>query len=185
MYRDLLKDLSKKSDEVIEKLITELKNIHTGRANASLVENVKVSYYGQQTAIKQMANITIPDSNMITITPWDMNGLGDIELAIRNSNLGLNPINDGKTIRIVLPPLTEERRNEFVKFVEKLSEEAKVLIRTARADIWNEVKKMEKNNELTEDDRYKAEEEINKIVKQYNDKIDKLAEEKSQELLKV
>jgi len=185
MYQELIKDLKTKADEVMGKLNDEFRNIHTGRANASLVENIIISYYGQNTPLKQMANINIPESNMIVISPWDVGSLGDIENSIRNSDLKLNPVNDGKNIRIVLPPLTEERRNELIKLVGKLGEEARVVIRTLRQEIWNEVKKMESGGDLTEDDRYSAEEELNKIVKEYNDKIEKSSYLKGEELKKI
>ena len=133
----------------------------------TVVENIMVNYYGQNSSLKQLASINVPEANMIVINPWDINSLGDIENAIRNSELGLSPVNDGKSIRINLPPLTEERRNEFAKLVGKLSEEARVVVRNLRAEVWNEVKKMEKDGNLTEDDRYTAEDELNKLVKEY------------------
>jgi ribosome recycling factor len=185
MYNQNIKDMKNKSDEVIEKLKDELKNIHTGRASSALVENIDVVYYGQKSVLKQMASITVPQSNQIVITPWDNNSLGDIENSIRNSDLGFNPINDGKNIRINLPPLTEERRNEFATLVTKMSEEARIAIRNLREEVWKEVKNMEKNGDLTEDDRYQAEEEINKIVKDYNNDIEKITDRKISDLKTV
>lgn len=185
MYQNLIKDLKVKLDEVVSKLSEEFKNIHTGRASASLVENINAMYYGQKTPIKQMANISIPDANLIVITPYDVSGLGDIELAIRNSELKLNPVNDGKSVRITLPPLTEERRVEFVRLAEKMAEECRVVARNLRQDVWNQVKKLEKDGDLTEDDRYTAEEDLNKIIKEYNDKIEKMTDEKVANLKKV
>lgn len=185
MYQTLLKDMEKKVDEVIGKLKDEFKNIHTGRANSALVENIIVSYYGTNSPIKQLASINIPESNLIAITPWDLNSLGDIENAIRNSETGFNPVNDGKSLRIALPPLTEERRNELAKLISSLSEEAKVIVRNLRQDVWNSVKEDEKKGELTEDDRYDAEEELNKLVKKYNEEIEKLSLQKEQEIKKV
>ncbi len=185
MYNDMLKDMKSKSDEVIESLKEEYKNIHTGRASSALVENVSVNYYGQKQALKQMASITVPESNQILVTPWDVNSLGDIENAIRNSDLGFNPVNDGKNVRISLPPLTEERRNEFASLVTKLSEEARVAVRNLREDVWKTVKKMEKDGDLTEDDKYNSEEELNKVVKAYNDQIEELSDKKEKELKTV
>lgn len=181
----MLKDMKSKSDEVIESLKEEYKNIHTGRASSALVENVSVNYYGQKQALKQMASITVPESNQILVTPWDVNSLGDIENAIRNSDLGFNPVNDGKNVRISLPPLTEERRNEFASLVTKLSEEARVAVRNLREDVWKTVKKMEKDGDLTEDDKYNSEEELNKVVKAYNDQIEELSDKKEKELKTV
>lgn len=185
MYNNLIKDLKIKADEVLDKLQGEFKNIHTGRANSALVENIDVSYYGQKSSLKQMASITIPEASQILITPWDVNSLGDIENAIRNSQLGFNPVNDGKNVRITLPPLTEERREEFANLITKLAEEARIIVRTLREDVWKEVKKMQQNSELTEDDKYKAEEELNKIVKDYNDKIEEMSDKKIIELKKI
>lgn len=185
MYKEKLKDLKVKSDEVIEKIGSEFKNIHTGRASGTLVENIMVDYYGQRTPVKQMAQVTTPDSNNILITPWDANNLGDIENAIRNSDIGVNPVNDGKSVRVTLPPLTEERRKEYADLASKMAEEGRVAVRNLRSDVWNEVKKMEKDGDLTEDDRYDAEEELNKVVKEYNDKIESMLEEKKNDLMKV
>lgn len=185
MYKDMLKDMKKKSDEVLERLGEEFRNIHTGRANSALVESISVNYYGQKQPLKQMANITVPEANQILITPWDTNSLGDIENAVRNSDLGFNPVNDGKNIRITLPPLTEERRNEFATLITKLSEEGRVAVRNLREDVWKEVNKMEKGGDLTEDDKYKAEEELNKVVKDYNDKIEEMSSRKEKELKTV
>jgi len=185
MYQTSLKNMEQKIEEVINKLKNEFRNIHTGRANSALVENIIVSYYGTNSPIKQLASINIPESNLIAITPWDINSLGDIENAIRNSDTGFNPVNDGKSLRIALPALTEERRNELAKLISNLSEEAKVVVRTLRQEVWNSVKDDEKKGELTEDDRYDAEEELNKLVKKYNEKIEELSEKKEQEIKKV
>lgn len=185
MYKNLVKDLKNKADEVMGKLKEEFQNIHTGRASSALVENIEASYYGQKQVLKQMASITIPEANQILISPWDVNSLGDIENAIRNSELGFNPINNGKNIRISLPPLTQERREEFATLIIKLSEEAKVAIRNLREEVWKEVKKMEKSSELTEDDRYRAEDELNNIIKKYNDQIEEMSDKKKKDLKTV
>ncbi len=185
MYDKLIKDLNTKTAEVLQKLRDEYKNIHTGRANSTLVENIIVSYYGQNTPVKQLAAINIPDANMIVMTPWDTNCLSDLENAIRNSDLGLSPVNDGKSVRVTLPPLTEERRNDMIKMVNKLSEEAKVVVRNLRQDVWNEIKKMEKDGNLTEDDRYIAEKELNELIKKYNEEVDKISQEKEKDLKQI
>ena len=185
MYKDLLKDMRVKADEVLEKLKEEFKNIHTGRANSALVENIVVSYYGQNSPLKQMATINVPEANQIVVTPWDVNSLGDIENAIRNSQLGFSPVNDGKSVRVTLPPLTEERRNEFAALISKLAEEGRIAVRTLREDVWKNVKKMEKDGDLTEDDRYSAEEELNKVTKEYNNKIEEMSDKKASELKQV
>ena len=160
MYQEAIRKIKPQMQEVLKKLEEEFRNIRTGRANTSIVENIKVNYYGTQTPLKQMASLTTPDANSILISPWDQNALGDIETSIRASELGFNPINDGRNIRIVLPPLTEERRKEMSKMVEDMAEEARVGLRNIRQIVWNDIKKMEKDKKITEDDRYSAEDEL-------------------------
>ncbi len=185
MYRNAFKELKPKIDEVLLKLADEFKQVRTGKASSSLVEGVLVDYYGTKTPLKQMAQINTPDAGHIVIVPWDKNSLSDIELAVRNSNLGLSPVNDGKSVRIGLPPMTEERRNELVKFIKNLSEEARVIARNLRADTWNKVKQMQQNSEITEDDKYRAEEELNKIIDDANRKIEELFDKKKDEIMSI
>lgn len=185
MYDKLIRDLRPKTNEVLEKLVEEYQKLRTGKANTALVEGVKVSYYGTETPLKQMAQITTPDAAHIVITPWDKNSLSDIELGIRNSGLNLSPVNDGKSIRINLPPMTEERRQELVKHVKSLAEEAKVVVRNLRQEVWNQVKDLEKKSEITEDDRYRAEEDLNKLVDDLNRRIDEQLDEKKEEIIKI
>lgn len=185
MYEKVINSAKPKMQEIVNKLVTEFKNIRTGKASTSLVENLQVSYYGTQTPLKQMASLTTPDSNSILITPFDQNSLGDIEIAIRNSSLGLNPVNDGKNVRIVLPPLTEERRKEMVKMLGEIDEDARIALRNIRQDVWNDIKKLEKDGQITEDDRYDAESDLNKMIEEFNKKIKDLTDEKEEELMKV
>lgn len=185
MYQTLIRELKKKMDEVLEKLQDEFKKIHTGRANATLVEEIKVSYYGNETPLKQMANISTPDANLIVIQPWDTNSLGDIENAIRNSEIKVNPVNDGKVVRISLPPLNEERRNELVKLIKNMSEEARVMLRNLRGEVWDQVRDLEKEGKVTEDDKYTAEKELNKEIEEYNKKIEEAVERKEVDLKKI
>lgn len=172
-------------EEVIDKFQEELKTLRIGRANPFLLENLLVSYYGTQTPLRQMASITLPDSGSILITPWDKNSLGDIELTIRNSDLGLSPINDGRAIRIVFPPLTQERRDEMIKLVSRLAEEARVGLRQLRQEAWIKIKNLEKEKKITEDDRYQAEEELNRLIEEFNNKISESVERKKEELREV
>lgn len=185
MYQTLIRELKKKMDEVLEKLQDEFKKIHTGRANSTLVEEIRVSYYGTQTPLKQMANISIPDPNLIVVQPWDVNSLGDIENAIRDSEIKVNPVNDGKVIRVSLPPLTEERRDELVKLMKNMSEEARVTLRNLRGEVWDQIRELEKDGEVTEDDKYKAEKELNKIIEEYNKKIEEVVGKKEADLKKI
>lgn len=185
MIDPIINEIRPKMQEVLVEFQDGLTNLRTGRANAGLVEGVKVSYYGTETPLKQMATLTTPDASTISITPWDQNSLGDIENAIRNSDLGLNPVNDGKNVKINLPPLTEERRNEIVKLAFKLAEEARIALRTLRQEAWDKIKSLEKNSQITEDDRYVGESRLNKLIEEFNKKIQELAEKKEEELKKI
>lgn len=185
MYQSLIRNLRPKMDEVIEKLSENFRSLRTGQANSALVENILVDYYGTKAPLKQMANISIPDPATIAIQPWDVNSLGDIEMALRNSEIGLNPSSDGRVIRLSLPPMTAERREELVKMLHKTAEECRVAIRSLRENTWKEVKNLESQKQITEDDRYSAEKELNKIIDDYNLKINKLLEDKEKEVRTV
>ncbi|MCX6809892.1 MAG: ribosome recycling factor [Candidatus Berkelbacteria bacterium] len=182
MYQNEIKNLKVKFDQVIEKLKEDFVSIRTGRASTGLVENIMVSYYGTITPLKQMASLTTPDAAQIVVIPWDKNSIGDIELAIRNSDLGLSPVNDGKSVRIILPQMTQERREELTKNISRKSEEARVALRNVRGDAWDKIKKMEKDGLITEDDRYSAEEELNKVIDEHNKKIGEILEAKEKEI---
>lgn len=181
----LIDGASVKMDEAIGHFGEELKSINTGRASALLVEGVVVSYYGTPTPLKQVAAIATPDAHQIVITPWDRSVLADIELAIRNSDLNLSPTNDGKSVRLNLPPMTEERRQDLSKMVSKLSEEAKVALRNIRGEAWEKVQKAEKSSELTEDDRDSAKKDLNDLINKKNDIIDSISKEKQSEIMRV
>ncbi|EKD56691.1 MAG: hypothetical protein ACD_58C00120G0014 [uncultured bacterium] len=185
MYQSIISGIKPKMQLVIDKMLGEFKNLRIGKANSSLVDDIKVEYYGTLTPIRQMATISIPDAKTISIQPWDRNNLGDIELAVRNAGLGLNPVNNGSSVVINLPPLTEERRQELVKHIKVVAEEARVMLRNVRQDSWNQIKALEKDSKLTEDDRYRAEEELNKIIDDFNRKIEEETDKKSAELMKV
>jgi ribosome recycling factor len=169
-------------DEVVEHVKQEMAGIRTGRANASLVDTILVQYYGSTMPLKQMASITVPEPTTIVIMPWDRQSIGDIEQAIRNSDLGLSPVNEGSQIRLVLPPLTEERRTQLIKLVHQKAEAGKVALRNVRKDIWEDVQKQVKSGELTEDDRYRYEEDLNKTIDHFNKEIETLINDKEKEL---
>ncbi|HDL10100.1 MAG TPA: ribosome recycling factor [Candidatus Omnitrophica bacterium] len=181
--QEIIKSAKTRMGKSIQALETEFATIRTSRATPALVENIKVEYYGAQVPLKQIASITIPEARMIVIQPWDPNALSEIEKAILKSELGVTPNNDGKIIRIILPPLTEERRQELVKLVKKLAEEAKIAIRNIRRDANEEVRKLEKDSEITEDDRYRTEEEIQKLTDEFIEKVEKVLEIKEKEIL--
>jgi ribosome recycling factor len=171
--------------KAIDTLRNEFATIRTSRATPGLVENIKVEYYETHVPIKQIASITIPEARMIVIQPWDLTSLDGIEKALLKSELGITPSNDGKIIRIVLPQLTEERRQELIKLVKHMAEESKVAIRNIRRDANEEIRKLEKDKQITEDERYKGEEEIQKLTDEHIEKIDDLLKIKEEEILEV
>ena len=175
--------------ERMEKSISSLKyeynSIRAGRANAAILDKVLVDYYGTQTPINQMAAISVPEARILAIQPWDATALGLIEKAILASDIGINPSNDGHTIRLVFPALTEERRKQLSKDVSKIAEDSKVAVRQIRRDSIEKVKTMKKNSEITEDDQKKAEEKLQKITDEFVKKIDEICAAKSAEILEI
>ncbi|HIK38518.1 MAG: ribosome recycling factor [Geminocystis sp.] len=169
----------------VEKTQQDLNTIRTGRANASLLDRIMVDYYGTETPLKALASITTPDATTLLIQPFDKNSLPQIEKAITMSDLGLTPNNDGQVIRLNIPPLTTERRKEFVKIAAKYAEEGRVAIRNIRRDAIDKVRKQEKNGEISEDESRALQEEIQKITDKYIAKIDELLKQKEKELTTV
>ncbi|NLN65535.1 MAG: ribosome recycling factor [Clostridiaceae bacterium] len=178
-------NVTEKMDKTINVLKDELANIRAGRANPHLLDKLTVEYYGAATPVTQVANISIPEARQIVIQPWDAKLLSAIEKAIHASNMGLNPNNDGKVIRLVFPPLTEERRVELTKLVKKDGENAKIAIRQIRRDALENYKKMKKNSEITEDDMKNIEKEIQEITDGYIEDIDKIVAGKIDEIMEV
>jgi ribosome recycling factor len=172
-----------KMKKTVEAVTREFNEIRTGRANAAFVEAIHVDYYGTPTMIKQIAAITVPDAKLIVIQPWDISAIGEIEKAILKSNLGINPTNDGKVIRLSIPPLSKERREELTKVVKKMAEDGRVSLRTIRRDANEHVKKMQDDKVIAEDDRFKAQEEIQKLIDNYIAKIDQILKDKEKELV--
>lgn len=177
-----IEEKMKKSLAVLE---DQLGNVRAGRANPKILDRIVVNYYGAPTPINQLANIMVPEARMITIQPWDASVLKEIEKEILKSDLGLNPNNDGKMIRLVFPDLTEERRKELVKEIKKMIEDAKVAIRSIRRDGIEEFKAKQKASEITEDDLRAAEEQIQKLTDKYVGLIDKAYEDKEKEIMSV
>ncbi len=178
-------DFTKKMEKTLSVLKEELGSIRAGRANPHLLDKLTVNYYGTPTNISQLANIQVPEARQIIIQPWDSKILNDIVKAIQMSDLGLNPNNDGKVIRLIFPPLTEERRLDLTKEVKKLGENSKVAIRQIRRDAVESFKKSEKTKEITEDDLKIAEKDIQKFTDENIEKIDKILEAKIQEIMEV
>ena len=181
----ILRDCQSQMEASISRMGEEIKKLRTGRANSSLVEDIKVSYWGALTPLVELAMISIPEPNLIQIKPFDKNSIGDIESAIRNADLGINPINDGNFVRLSLPPLTEERRLELVKQLKKMAEDTKVALRNTRSEVWEMVQEMVKDKELTEDDKYRLEKELNDLIEKMNKKVDQIVCEKEKDLMRI
>ncbi len=185
----MYKDLVIKSEETMRKSINFLKedlaSIRAGKANPKLVDKIQVSYYGTMTPLNQIANISVPEPRAILIQPWDASALREIEKAILVSDLGINPSNDGKTIRLMIPILTEERRKDLLKVVKKEIENSKIAVRNIRRDAIDEIKKLEKQSEISKDDLKRAEEEMQKLTDRYISIVDDIYKEKEKEILEV
>jgi len=182
---EIIKSIGPKMDSVISLLDSDLKNIRTGRANSALVEDIVVNYFGVETPLKQLASITIPEATQIVVSPWDKQSLGDIEIALKNSELNLSVTNDGKSVRVSLPPMTGERREELSKIVKKHGEDARVAIRNIRGEAWEQIQNGFKKGEITEDDKYKGEKDLNDLIDQKNKEIETRIESKISELSKI
>lgn len=185
MLNDLLQTVNNQMEGAIEHLRKELGSLRTGRASLSILDRVTVNYYGTPTPIKQVANLGMPDSRLITIHPWDSSIIKDVEKAILASELGLTPSNDGKLIRLPIPPLSEERRKELVKISKKYGEETKVHIRGIRRESNEELKRHQKEGKITEDELRKGEAEIQKVTDREVKKVDELLKKKEEEILEI
>jgi ribosome recycling factor len=185
MLQDIKKDAADRMGKSVEALRSELKKLRTGRAHTSLLDHITVEYYGSHVPLSQVANIGIEDSRTLTITPWERSMVQVVEKAIMTSDLGLNPNTAGTVIRVPLPPLTEERRRDMGKVVRHEGENAKVAIRNIRRDALHTVKELLKEKEITEDDDRRAHDEVQLLTDKYIAQVDKVVEEKEQELLEV
>lgn len=185
MYKQIIDGKKSDLEKSIEHLIVEIGQIRTGRANPALVENIMVDYYGTKTPLKQVANINVPEARLLVIQPWDKDSLVNVESAIRDSDLGFNPNNDGQVIRINIPSLTEERRKELVKLLNQRAEEAKISVRNIREEVWKEIQEMEKEGKISEDDKFSGKDYLQKSVDEYNKKIDEIKEKKEKDILTI
>ncbi|HEX8042749.1 MAG TPA: ribosome recycling factor [Candidatus Deferrimicrobium sp.] len=181
----LVKDTSARMERSIEAFRKELGKVRTGRASFSLLDGVKVDYYGTPTPLQQVGTLSVPESRLITVTPWDTKMIGPIEKAIQGSGLGLNPSSDGKTVRIPIPPLTEERRKELAKVVRKMAEDARVGVRNVRREAIEKLKEKEKKKEISEDVVKRGQERVQKETDAHVKKIDEILKSKEQEILEV
>jgi ribosome recycling factor len=178
-------NMKTRMDKAITDLQHEMASIRTGRAAISLLDNIRVDYYGTPTPLNQIGNLHVPEPSMITIQPWDVSQIGAIEKAIRVSDLGLNPSNDGKIVRLPIPPLTEERRKDLVKKLHAAAEHHRVSVRNIRRDANEAVKKLLKDKKVTEDDEKRAHDEIQKLTDSYMAKIDQASKTKEKEILEI
>jgi ribosome recycling factor len=185
MNSEVLEELEDRLRKSIAALKKDLSKLRTGVASVTLIEDVKVNYYNQPTPINQVATIAVPDSRTITIQPWDTSAVIEIERAIQKSDIGVNPVSDGKTIRLSFPKLTEERRKDLTKVGSKMLENTKVAMRNVRRDINEKLKKMEKDKDLSKDDAHKLQDEVQKLTDKYIEVADKTYSDKEKEILQI
>ena len=185
MLKQILKDAETRMHKAVEVVRTEMTKIRTGKATTALLDAVRVDYYGTMTPLHQVGSVSVPDVHLITITPWDKGMLAHIEKAILTANLGLNPSNDGSVVRVPIPPLNEERRKELVKLVKKFGEEGKIAIRNVRRDINEHLKKSEKEEHFSEDERKRGEQEVQKYTDHNIKEVDNLLALKEKEIMEV
>ncbi len=185
MTNDIIKDTSQHMDKTVAALQHEFSGVRTGRASGQILEKITVEYYGTQTPLLQLANIKVPEPQLLVVEAYDKTAMGAIEKAIRSSDLGLNPSNDGSVIRVPFPPLTEERRKELVKVCKQYAEEARVGVRNIRRDSNDRLKKAERDGEISQDDLHRAEAEIQKVTDAHITNVDEALKLKEQEIMEV
>ncbi|RRD70143.1 MULTISPECIES: ribosome recycling factor [unclassified Desulfovibrio] len=181
----ILLDAEDRMEKALASLDRDFSKLRTGRASTALVDGIKADYYGTPTPISQMASVSVPDSRTLTIQPWDKGGFAAVEKAILKSDLGLTPVNDGKIIRIVMPPLTEERRKELVKVARKYTEDCKVAVRNVRRDANDSLKKLEKDKAITEDEQKKGTDDVQKLTDRFVAETDKKCTAKEKEIMEL
>ena len=183
MKDEVLKETRRKMDKVLEAMARDLSRVRTGRASVALLEGIKVDCYGTSMPLDQVASLAAPESRLLTIQPWDSSVMGDIEKAILKSDLGLNPANDGKIIRLPIPALTTERRKDLAKMVKKMEEEAKVALRNVRREANEDFKEMKKEKLLPEDEAHRGQDEVQKVTDEYIKKVEAQGAEKEKEIM--
>jgi ribosome recycling factor len=185
MIDEVKSEASAGMEKSIEALKRDLGKVRTGRASLSLLDDIRVDYYGTPTLLNQVGTLAVPEPRLITIQPWEKNLIPEIEKAILKADLGLNPSSDGQLIRLVFPPLTEERRKDMVKQVKRMGEDAKIGVRNARRDANDTLKKMQKDKDISEDDLKRGEKEVQELTDQYVSKVDHIIEGKEKELMEI
>lgn len=185
MLQDVYNDTESQMQKVIEALKREFAGIRTGRASVGLLDGISIDYYGTPSPLNQVATLSVPESSLIVIQPWDISVLKQIEKAILRSDLGITPSNDGKVIRLAVPPLTEERRKELAKLVKKRAEEKKVVVRQVRREANDLLKSLEKDKDITEDQLHRGQDQVQKLTDKYINTIDEITAKKEQEILEI
>jgi ribosome recycling factor len=185
MIKEVMAETEDRMNKSVEALHTDLLGIRTGRASPALVERLRVEYYGTPTQLIELASISAPEPQLLTIRPWDTSALKDIERAILQSDLGLTPTSDGKIIRLMIPPLTEERRRDLTKLVARRVEEARVAVRNCRRDALNDLRELEKEKLVSEDEFYVAKEDLQKLTDKYIERVDEVGKAKEEEIMEI
>jgi ribosome recycling factor len=185
MVKDILKNAEDRMKKAVEVVREELIKVRTGKATTALLDSIKVEYYGSMVPLNQVANVSTPDVHTVSVQPWEKNMLSVIDKAILNGNLGLNPVNDGNVLRVPIPPLNEERRRELVKLIKKFGEEGRIAVRNVRRDAMEHLKKSEKQEHFSEDERKRGEQESQKLTDKYIKEIDNLLVLKEKEVMEV
>jgi len=185
MMDELIEDARRRMDKSVEATQHEFNTVRTGRASAALLDRIQIDYYGTATPLKQLASINVPEPRMLTIQPFDPSSIKQIERAIMESDLGLNPSNDGKLVRLPIPQLTEERRKELVKVVRHLAEEGRIAIRNVRRDVMHDLKELVRDGDVGDDEERRAEERVQKMTDEHVHKVDELLKRKEAEILEV
>lgn len=185
MYKEIIEKKKPELEKTMEHFKEELGQLRTGRAATAMVDNLMVDYYGAKSPLKQVASITIPEARTIMISPWDKDSLVAIEKAIRESQLNLNPNNDGQVLRINIPALNEDRRKDLVKMLNQKAEDARISIRKHREDVWEEIQESEKAGLMGEDDKFAGKDDLQKVVDEYNKKVEEIRAKKEEEILTV
>jgi len=185
MTKDVLDSMKKSMEKTVDSLRKEYQKVRTGRASTAILEDIKVMYYDTPTPINQVAQIAVPEARVITIQPWESKLIAAVEKAILNANIGLTPTNDGKLIRLSIPPLTEERRKEIVKQLKKMAEEGKIAIRNIRRDAIDSLKKLEKDKKISEDDLKRAEKDVQDVTNSFVSKVDDVFVAKEKEVMEI
>lgn len=185
MYQDSIQAAGDKMEKTVAIIVKDLSTLRAGRANPQILDKITVDYYGTPTPLNQVGNISSPEPRMLVIAPWEPKMISPIEKAIQKSDLGINPSNDGKVVRLMVPELTEERRKDLCKQVKKMVEEGKVAVRNTRRDTMEVIKKMKKNSEITEDDLKDAEDEMNKVTEAKVKELDKIGVDKEKEIMSI